>query len=86
MNKINLTDYTLNAEFPIQIVAAPRNLYARQNDKYVLVTCLALLNNGVIAYCVVNSDNAIKPVKNIEVYHFSRLTRQYTQVTGGVTE
>lgn len=85
MNNRNLTNPMLNSEFPIQIVAAPNNLFTKLNDKYVLVTCLALLNNGLIAHCVVNSDNAIKPVKNIEAYRFSRLTRQYTQVTGGVT-
>lgn len=86
MNNTKLINYTLNPDFPVQIMAAPNHLYAKQEDKYIPITCLALLNNGTITYCMTDSDNGIKPVKNIEVYRFNRLTRKYTRQTGGTTE
>ncbi|MEB8067694.1 hypothetical protein [Mammaliicoccus fleurettii] len=87
MNNIkNLHDPTLRPDFPVQIMAAPKHLYAKQEDKYIPITCLALLNNGTISYCMTVSDNGIKPIKNIEVYRFNRLTRKYTSQTGGTTE
>lgn len=86
MNNNNMYDPTLRNEFPIQIVAAPSGLFTKVNNKYVPITCIALLNNGKIRYCINTDDYEIKPISNSVVYKLSRLTRQYTQVTGGVTE
>lgn len=78
-NTNNLSDNTLNAEFPLQILGAPNNLYTKKDKYFIPITCLALLNNGSITYCISDSDNKIKPVENMEVYKFNRFTRKYSK-------